>query len=172
MLLIVTCAAIGVRFRGVLFETTSVYNKVLFHKDIDIASAEMRKMMEGNEEDWEDVVRLLHGHPKRYALLMDNMKPGAQNGYTEYLYQQVEAREEFARKSAVSWKAGFGMTSSDAVARLSVVKFPSTRRIAIEFLKMERSSNDTFGFDWKREPVAGDPAIAKWKSWLKSSQAK
>jgi len=37
--------------------------------------------------------------------------------------------------------------------------------MALVFLKME-NNEETFGYDWKAEPDASDPAIQKWEAWI------
>ncbi len=146
----------------------------LLSEDAGRAAAAMRSMMAGAQPEWDGVIGLLHDRPERYTELMrrildeDRAKglPHQYGAYSEYLHRKVEESEEFARKNARSWKIGLGLTLADMPARLRQRGFPGTRRVALEFLKME-SGGETFGYDWRAEPEANEGAIRRWEAWIR-----
>lgn len=162
--------------RGETEAKLEIKNKVLFSEDTKQAIAAFDAMMKGKQADWDELIVLMHYYPKRYALLMTGLNEGQREKfdfqnpdpfgfYTLYLHKRTEESEDFARKSAIGWRDGWNSTCADMLPKLLTKGFPSTRRIAIEFLKME-NKEETFGYDWKAEPDAGDPAIQKWQAWI------
>lgn len=152
-----------------------IKNKVLLSEDTKQALSAFDDMMRGKQPEWDELFILMHYYPKRYALLMTGLNASQRQKseartshpyrlYSEYLYKRTEESQEFARKSALSWKVGWNFTCADMTSKLLIKGFPSTRRVALEFLKME-NNEETFGYDWKPEPNAKDPAIQKWKVW-------
>lgn len=156
-----------------------VKNKVLFSKDTKQAVSAFDEMMKGKQVEWDELIILMHYYPKRYAVLMaglneqqrlklDLQNPHPYRLYDEYLYKRTEESQDFARRSAMCWKVGSNLTCADILPKLLHKGFPSTRRIALEFLKME-NNEETFGYEWKAEPDAKDPAIQKWEVWIKQN---
>ncbi len=132
------------------------------------------------------LAKFMHDYPKRYATLMKNFEAQRKRGdnfgyegaaknpntaFVEYLHEMVKTDHSFAQRYAISWEKGWGMTITDIVPKLSTKYFPSTRRIAIEFLKMKNNDED-FGYNWEDEPEAihNKSAISKWNEWLKNKQ--
>lgn len=150
-------------------------SKVLFSEDTRQAVSAFDEMMRGKQTEWDDLIILAHYYPKRYAFLMaglevqrekiDFQNPYPYLLYNEYLYKRTEESQDFARRSALSWKVGWNLTCADMLRNLLTRGFPSTRRIALEFLKME-NNEETFGYEWRPEPDTKDPAIQKWEAWI------
>jgi hypothetical protein len=146
----------------------------LLSDEFSSAAFTFDSLMQGSEAEWDLLIELLHNHPVRYAALMaEHKKQQNERGappdtrFTEYLYSRIESSQEFAREHARAWKSGWNKTAADMLATLRV-KFPSSRRVAIEFLKMENNEQD-FGYDWNSDPETpqNKAAIGKWEQWVK-----
>jgi hypothetical protein len=152
----------------------NVKNKALFSEDTKEAVSAFDEMMSGGQIEWDDLITLMHNHAKRYAYLMSQFEQHREkidinsdpyHRYTTYIHKRTEESEDFARRSAVSWRVGWDLTRRDMLSKLTWKGFPGTRRTAIEFLKME-NNEETFGYDWKPEPIVDDPTVQKWIDWI------
>lgn len=167
-------------------ETGYTVGQLLFAKDLSKALDTFAYAMR-DPKQFDRLAKFLHDHPKRYAFLMTEFvkerrkrnRIGVRDAYTNadrkftsYLHQSIIDSQDFAIRSARGWRKGWGLTVEDVVPKLSV-RFPSTRRVAVEFLKLENDGID-FGFDWKKnaDPKKNREAILKWKEWLKLKSQK
>jgi hypothetical protein len=145
-------------------------------EDIIEAVSTFDEKLQGAQSDWDELVTLMHSNPQRYAQLVNELDKRNRNrkdsisvdtykAYSEYLYKRAEESGEFAQKTAESWRNGWNFTCLDIVPKLKTRGFPSTRRIAIEFLKKE-TSGETFNYDWTMEPEQNRESIQKWMKWM------
>ncbi|MGE3807870.1 MAG: hypothetical protein AB7K24_24665 [Gemmataceae bacterium] len=165
--LIVTVGLTGLASAVPLPEPQERIDPQLFAADLQTAVKAFDRLMRGGQADWDQLITLLHRHPQRYALLINNLQPTDPAGYpgfTDYYHRKIEASEEMARQSARAWKEGFQIQPGAVISKLREPNFPSTRRIAIEYLKMENGGKE-LGYDWSRSPSDNNQALLFWTSW-------
>ena len=139
-----------------------------------------------NEKQYAFLAGFSIDQPERYAELMNEFEKqrkqgnqfswdgAAMNPYSrfgDYLHERIENNRGFAKESAIAWEKGWGLTISEVIPKLTTKNIASTRRIAIEFLKMKNNGED-FGYIWKDEPETSQnkSAISKWNEWFKNNK--
>lgn len=157
----------------------------LLQGNLNEATTVLAHMMRA-ENQFDSLAMFMNDHPKRYADLMKEFERQRKQGnnfgwdgaamdpyfsFGEYLHKLVENNQEFAQESAIAWEKGWGLTISEVIPKLNTINFASTRRIAIEFLKMKNNGKD-FGYIWKDEPETSQnkSAISKWNEWFKNTK--
>jgi len=158
----------------------------LLDESIHKAAPVFQRMLQ-TPTDFPLLASLLHEHPKRYAELIRyaDVLYGFQKQFQEhsvsreeairsypfrrfarYLHSRNTSNQAFAQRTAEAWRIGWGMTPHNVVTLLRTLGFPSTRRVALEFLKKPTNGQD-FGFQWKEEPgsAINQLALARWEAW-------